>query len=188
MKEFKFALLSEKARAPERGEGNVGYDVFAYGDHILNIGETRIIPLGFYAVLEEGYGAFAWDRGSFGARGLHIFRQLITNEDGSIDLNSSIEIVPFAGVVDFGYRGQWAVILHNFSNRLFQIKHQDRVTQFIIQKCELPILIPIPMEELLAIPSSRGAGALGSTDGVDPEKAQELISGGKSQDEIFRMK
>lgn len=174
MKELLFALINESAKGPYREPDSVGFDMFACGPHILNPGDTKIIPLGFHAALDAGYGAFVWDRSSFGAKGIHIFRQLIENPSMLKDM---ADIVTFGGCLDWSYRGQWGVILHNFTDKIYAIEHQAKIGQFVIQKCELPVPRQIPMDELLAIPSLRGQGGFGSTDGQNTaESAQAKIS------------
>ncbi len=173
--DIKIALTSEKSKAPYKEPDSVGYDVFSYGDHILNVNETKIIPLGFHMALPQNHGAFIWDRSSFGSKGIHVFRQLIENP---AILEDQFRITPFGGVIDFGYRGQMGVILHNFSNKLYAIKHHDRIAQMVVQKCEdLPLTL-ITMEELLKIPSMRGMKGLGTSDGQNTEaSAQAAIAG-----------
>jgi dUTPase len=187
MVKFHYALISHLAKAPTREEGSVGYDVYAYGDHIVNIDETKIIPVGFHAALEDGYAAFMWDRSSFGAKGIHIYRQMISNPDM---VSQIFDVNVFGGVIDYGFRGQWAVILHNFSNKIFPIAHRQRIGQFIIQKCEdLELIELASIDDILAIPSLRGQKGLGCSDNQNNEEtAQKAIASAANSEEAFRMK
>lgn len=160
-------LLNDDAKMPERCEDSVGYDMFAFGDHIIPPGQTKIIPAGFAAALEEGYGAFFWDRSGMGAKGIHTFHE-------SYQLTQEMEVLPFSGVIDDGYRGQWGVVLHNFSSENFVIKHQQKIAQFVIHECARPI----PRRVTSLPPSKRGARGFGSTDqGKTEQQTQELVGG-----------
>jgi len=138
-----FALIDSRAKGPCRAtDDSVGYDMFAFGDHVIYGGETRLIPVGFHAVIEPGYAAFMWDRSSMGVKGIH----------------------RFAGCIDPGYRGQWGVVLHNASGVTWSISHGDKIAQFVIQKCETPVPFEMSLAALLEkYPSERGQGGFGST-------------------------
>src|SRR5687768_15479121 len=101
MNELIIALINDKAKPPHRQDDSIGYDVFAFSDHTLSPGETKIIPVGFHAALPIDHGAFVWDRSSFGAKGIHIFHQMVTS------ITDLASLMPFGGVIDWSYRGQW---------------------------------------------------------------------------------
>lgn len=171
--EFKYALINNDAKAPDRQPDSVGYDCYSFGAHVLNPGETKIIPLGFHAMLSPGYGCFVWDRSSFGSKGIHIFRQLVENTSLAVEMFSNVIL---GGVLDWSYQGQYGVILHNMGTKIFSIAHQARIAQFVIQKCELPIPKRITIEELQAIPSIRGQAGFGCSDGQNTiTSAQDKI-------------
>lgn len=179
------ALINDQAKAPTREPESVGYDVYAYGQHAISPDETKIIPLGINIALPPGYGAFIWDRSSFGAKGIHIFRELISTEAFSQD---TFNLVSFGGVIDWSYRGQMGVILHSFLKEIYVIKHGDRLAQFIIQKCEeFPIEI-ITMEDYLELPpTDRNISGFGSSDGqTTPEEAQAAITKAKTSEEMWK--
>jgi dUTP pyrophosphatase len=161
MKVLRVKRLYPTALLPVRNGDSNGYDVFAYSDHILSVGETRIIPCGFAAELEPGYVAVIWDRSGFGAKGVHTFHELV-------NISDDLRVVPFSGVIDQNYRGQWGVVLHNFSRNPFNIKHGDRVAQILFLKSELPVVVEA--QELSE--TDRGGKGFGTT----AEKAQEMIS------------
>lgn len=169
---LRVALVNDQAKPPYREEHSVGFDCFSFGYNILSPGETKLIPLGFHAALPDGYGAFIWDRSSFGSRGIHTFHQLITNQQL---LEEIYNAVPFAGVLDWSYRGQWGVVLHNFSNKIYEYPHGSKITQFVILKCELMDVEVISMDDLMAIPSERGTAGFGSTDEIKGEIQKQSI-------------
>jgi len=171
-----FMPMSDQTVLPTREKGSVGYDVYAYGDHNISPGETKIIPLGFRMALPCDYAAFVWDRSSYGAKGIHIFKDLI--EDFSL--------VPFGGVLDYAYRGQCGVILHSFCSNIHSMPHGTKVAQFIVQKCEdfkIEIMTPEQWEASDIAKTDRGEKGLGCSDGQNTSAtAQKLISdGGKKQ-------
>ncbi len=174
---IKYALVGENAKAPTIEEESVGYDVYAYGPHIINPGETKIVPLGFHAVLPVGHGAFIWDRSSFGAKGIHVYRQLIINQ---ADVEEAFRLHTLGGVIDWSYRGQWGVILHNLRKEFYAINHGDKIAQFVVLECKHFALEEMGMDALLAIESKRGMKGLGCSDGQNTaESAQKIIAEGK---------
>lgn len=144
MKELVYALLNPDAKPPQRESHSAGYDLFAFGDHCINFGDTSLIPLGFFAALEEGYAAFLWDRSSMGVAGVH----------------------RFAGLIDWSYRLQWKAVLHNFSRTPLIIHHGDKIVQAAIQKVELPILTNVSLEDFQKNYPSERKGGFGTTGGV----------------------
>jgi dUTP pyrophosphatase len=179
-------LISAQSRAPTREPDSVGYDVYAYGDHILSPNETRIVPLGIRVALPHGHAAFLWDRSSFGAKGIHIFRQLVTVTDYPQD---QFQIVPFGGVIDWSYRGQVGAILHNFMpGQVYWIRHGDRIAQMVIQKCELLPIEIVDDDDYMQLESIRGIGGFGSSDSPSPPSTDTDNDNDNSQSEQFRMK
>ena len=174
---MKFVKLNDKAKLPTREPDSVGYDVYAFGDHLLSPGETKIIPLGFAAAIPDGHAAFIWDRSSFGAKGIHVFRQFV--EMPPVDL---AKMVSFGGCLDWSYRGQWGLILHSFHDQIYAIKHQQKLSQFVVQACVLEPIEEVTQEEFEALPATiRGKAGYGCSDGQNtPESAQAKIENGDS--------
>jgi dUTP pyrophosphatase len=159
MKELKVVLLHDKAVPPKRAYNSNGFDLHAYGNHIISVNETKIISTGFAAELDPGYVALVWDRGSLGSQG----------------------ITTLAGVIDSDYRGIWSVVLHNLSDQQFLINHGDKIAQFLIHRVEHPEVIIV--KELST--TERGAKALGSTDkGTTAEEAQNTLAAGHKSDKL----
>jgi len=176
--ELPWAAVNDQTVPPSQQPDSIGWDVFSYGEHIISPGHTKIIPLGFHAALPPGYAAFVWDRSSFGAKGLHVFREMIINSP-----QDTPDVVPFGGLIDWSYRGQWGIILHSFMREPFMIRHGMRVAQIVIQELPAVNWVQVSMEDLLAIPSERGQKGLGSSEGVESTDAQELITGAASTEE-----
>jgi len=176
--ELPWAAVNDQTVPPSQQPDSIGWDVFSYGEHIISPGHTKIIPLGFHAALPPGYAAFVWDRSSFGAKGLHVFREMIINSP-----QDTPDVVPFGGLIDWSYRGQWGIILHSFMREPFMIRHGMRVAQIVIQELPAVNWVQVSMEDLLAIPSERGQKGLGSSEGVESTDAQEQITEAASTEE-----
>ncbi len=161
-----FAKLKEEAVLPSKREEDAGYDVFACLTHaFLRIPpmQTVMIPTGIASACPSGYYFQIEERGSTGSRG----------------------IAKRCGVIDSGYRGEWFLPMTNLNPiPLFIAKSSARpmleksvmkgraLVHYTDKAIAQAILLQVPQadirqisyEELLAIPSSRGTGALGSTD------------------------
>ncbi len=64
-----------------------------------------------------------------------------------------------AGVVDYDYRGEVRVVLHNSNKVVYRVKSGDRIAQGIMEKIERPQIIET--EELDE--TMRGESGFGST-------------------------
>ena len=73
------------------------------------------IPLGIATVFDEGYEAQLRARSGLAAK-------------------FGIGLVNGVGTVDAGYRGEWAVILYNYSPDVFAIRPGDRICQVVFNQ------------------------------------------------------
>lgn len=145
---IKFARVSERAKLPDRAHPtDAGADVFACIDEEIVImpNTCAVIPTGLKAEVPPGYMLEIKNRSSVAAK-----RGLIVG----------------ACVIDSGYSGEIFVNLHNVGAMPQKIPHLDKIAQAVL----IPVVHFHPMEcaeeELYEnlIVSSRGDGALGSTD------------------------
>lgn len=91
------------------------------------------------------YGAFIWDRSSYGAKGVRAI---------GFDVATK-----FAGCIEGTYRGEWKVVLLNCSYKPLEVKVGNKVAQVVFQEVQLPV-----GEEVDELPESvRGTGGFGST-------------------------
>lgn len=171
MKNIKILKIHSKAKISYPSKNSAGYDLYALYDFIIpraifnpdmrvdlddyidtdmykyNINPKRIIPgimklpLGIKSEFSEDYVALLWDRSSLGEKGITVL----------------------GGVIDATYRGEWAVILANVSNKDYTGKAGDKIVQVLFQKIERPELIFVTKEDELTI-TNRGQGGFGSTD------------------------
>lgn len=169
MVEVKFAKVHPNAIIPSKRDEDMGFDIYACFDEdymVIKPHETKLIPTGIASSCEVDYGFVLRERGSTGSKGIALR----------------------AGVIDSGYRNEWFVGLTNTTNvNLFITKLDDIETlndyweiegmltddifypysKAIAQALVVPVpkvnVEEIPYEELKAIESERGMGALGSS-------------------------
>ena len=162
----KFAKVRPTAKIPTKRVEDAGYDIYADFEEpfiLINPHETVMIPTGIASACDTDYCFVLKERGSTGTKG----------------------IAQRCGIIDSGYRDEWFVPITNTTDDYIMIAKSDDVntdvfgsipTKKIIRYpyekaiCQA-LVIPVPTvdveeytyEELLAIPSSRGTGALGSS-------------------------
>lgn len=163
----KFAKIHPDAKIPSKRKEDMGFDIYACFDDdyvIIRPHETKLIPTGIASSCDTGYGFVLRERGSTGSKGIAIR----------------------AGVIDSGYRNEWFVGLTNTTDKALYIsKFEDLYeldqnyygispdgfvypySKAIAQALVLPVpdvnVEEITYEELKAITSERGLGALGSS-------------------------
>lgn len=162
---IKFAKVRPTAIIPTKRDEDAGFDIYANFEEDFRIippHETRIIPSGIACACDTDYCLILKERGSTGTKGM----------------------AQRCGVIDSGYRGEIGIPITNTTEAPIVISKTDSIedifgeiapTNVIIYPYEKAIaqllVIPVPVvdveeytyEELKAIPSSRGLGALGSS-------------------------
>lgn len=135
---IKLKKTRDDALLPTYGHpGDVGMDVYAHEDVVINPGEHARIYNGFAMEFPHGYAAIVKDKSSISKAGLHTM----------------------GGVFDAGYRGEYNVHLVNLSDKPYRVEKGDKVAQILIiptEQAEFEVV-----EELSS--SERGEGAFGST-------------------------
>ena len=174
----KFAKLRPTAIIPTKREEDAGFDIYANFEEdymLIKPHETVMIPTGIASACDSDYCFILKERGSTGTKG-------IAQRCGVIDSGYRSEwFVPITNTTDN------LIIIHKQNVTLDIIKDiaykytsdiankifgADMPTLYPYEKaiCQA-LVIPVPTvdveeytyEELLAIPSSRGTGALGSS-------------------------
>jgi dUTP pyrophosphatase len=148
---LEYAKVRPSAISPERANpSDAGLDVFFSPEEpisvVLNPGESKILSTGLKFGVPHGYMLEVKNRSSVAAK-----RSLIVG----------------ACVVDSGYDGEVFINLHNVGNNLQVLSTGDKIAQLVMT----PVIHFRPVEAteetLYSYPmtiSSRGDGALGSTD------------------------
>ena len=136
--------LNENAVIPKRQTPySAGYDLCACGeDTVIQVGETAKIHTGISAEVD----------GSKDVVLLIYARSSLASKFGIAPANC-------VGVVDWDYRGEIIVALHNSGKEAFTVKHGDRIAQLVIT----PVFTP-DVEEVTELSETvRGEGGFGST-------------------------
>ena len=162
--ELKFAKTREGAVIPSKRDEDAGYDIYACIEDTIVImpHTTEIVPSGIAAAIEPEYCLLLQERGSTGTKG----------------------IAQRCGVIDSGYRGEIMVPLTNTTDRPILLYNPEKVSNTVafvgaVEPIRYPtnkaitqaLVLPVPKveveeityDELLAIPSERGTGRLGSS-------------------------
>ena len=162
----KFAKVRPTAKIPTKRVEDAGYDIYADFEEpfiLINPHETVMIPTGIASACDADYCFVLKERGSTGTKG----------------------IAQRCGIIDSGYRDEWFVPITNTTDDYIMIAKSDDVNTDVFGSIPMKkiirypyekaicqaLIIPVPTvdveeytyEELLAIPSSRGTGALGSS-------------------------
>ncbi len=156
---IKFAKVKPEAKIPTKRDEDAGYDIYpCFEDDFILIPphHTRMIPTGIACACDKDYCFIVKERGSTGTKGM----------------------AQRCGVIDSGYRNEIFVPITNttvFDMYIIKKRGQNLslcATLYPYEKAIAQLLlVPVPIadveectyEELKAIPSSRGMGALGSS-------------------------
>jgi dUTP pyrophosphatase len=118
-------------------EGDAGLDLRAVKECIVKKGSRETIPTGIKVAIPTGYFGLVKDRSGLASKkGIH----------------------SFAGVVDSGYRGEVAVVVHNAGEEDFTVDVGMRIAQLLI----IPVAY-VEVKEAILDSTSRGEGGWGST-------------------------
>lgn len=158
---IKFAKVKPNAIIPTKRNEDGCYDIYACVDEIqivIEPHEITTIPTGIASAFSEKY------------------RFDVQRERGS---TGSIGLSPKCGQIDSGYRGEWFLKMQNTTSKRIVISkvvdekyEDDKIVFYPMKKavCQAALeFVPvvdqeeINFDELKAIPSLRGDGALGSS-------------------------
>ena len=162
----KFAKVRPTAKIPTKRVEDAGYDIYADFEEpfiLINPHETVMIPTGIASACDTDYCFVLKERGSTGTKGM----------------------AQRCGIIDSGYRSEWFVPITNTTDNYIMIAKSDNTSTDVFSSIPMKkiirypyekaicqaLVIPVPTvdveeytyEELLAIPSNRGTGALGSS-------------------------
>ncbi|NVF11862.1 dUTP diphosphatase [Anaerococcus sp. AGMB00486] len=126
-----------KYKAPyilSKKDGDIGYDVRAIEDRLLEPMETATISTGVFLELDDGF--YADLRGRSG--------------------NSSRGLICNLGLIDTSYRGEIKASITNLTGNDYEIKKGDRVGQLVFRKESM-----VNLEKVLEIDSNTDRGVRG---------------------------
>jgi len=142
-----FKLTHPNAKLPqEKRPGDVGFDVSAVEKTVIPAGATSLVKTGLQLAdmptRINGVGAFLKVEGRSGMALKGIF--------------------PVGGIIDPTYRGEIGIILHNSSDKKYEIAEGDRIAQLLVYMVNASPFIK--MEEAQSITDSvRGSDGFGSS-------------------------
>ncbi|GMQ56962.1 dUTP diphosphatase [Vallitalea sediminicola] len=123
-------------------EDAAGMDLYACLEEevLLEKGKIKLIPTGLKIALPSGYEAQIRPR-------------------SGLALKHGISLVNTPGTIDADYRGEIKVIMINFGEDDFTIKHGERIAQMVINKIE-----QVDLEVVEGLENTeRGSGGFGHT-------------------------
>ena len=176
---IKFAKVRPDAIIPSKRDEDMGYDIYACFDEsyiLINPHETKLIPTGIASACDPGYGFLLFERGSTGSKGIARRCGVIdsgyrdqwfvgltntTNSKLFISKLNSQELVE-ALCTDKEDLIAWKLAEDEVLNSIVY-----PYSKAIVQAIVAPVLKTSEQElsydDLKAIPSKRGLGALGSS-------------------------
>lgn len=170
----KFAKVRPDAKIPSKRQEDMGFDIYACFEEdyiVFQPHETKLISTGIASSCDPEYGFLLRERGSTGSKGMALR----------------------CGVLDSGYRNEWFIGITNSTDEyMFITKLESRETMLdyfgnnfgalfnetsdftfypYSKAIAQALVVPVPeveveelsYEDLKAIPSERGLGALGSS-------------------------
>ncbi len=143
MVRLQFKKLSATAKVPQKNhKEDCGYDLFADSpDSTVYVtpGETKIVSTNIAVMPGEGY--YCDIRGRSGM-----------NSKGKLAI---------LGLVDSNYTGQYGIVLFNSTKETIEIKHHDKIAQFVVQKLVESELVEV--QEFNLQEGQRGDKAFGAS-------------------------
>ena len=136
-----FKSLHENSKLPYRADlYSSGFDLFSIEEKILFPKEVYLFKLGFSLEFSEKLEAQIRSR-------------------SGLSLNHGVIVLNSPGTVDSSYRGEVGVILHNISDKKYEVHEGDKIAQMVFQW--VPD-IEFEIRETLS-KTQRGSGGFGST-------------------------
>ena len=184
-----FAKVHPEAIVPTKDDENAGYDIYACFDEdymIIPAHTTKLIPTGIASALSEKYYLQVHERGSTGSKGMkysagvvdasyrgQIFVALsnVNSKDIIISKLDKKELFDKHGVDEFDGRairygdGEFDYVYEEDYPYYEPIiyPYTKAIAQLVVHEVPKMNVQEISYEELKAIPSKRGDGALGSS-------------------------
>ena len=141
--------LSETAKLPSYGSSAAaGLDVRSDEDCVIGAGERKCIGTGI---------CIEWIKNDENDENPEDFYMRIGARSG-LAIKKGINV--FGGIVDFDFRGEYKIILHNSGNEEFIVNKNDRIAQLLltrITRCS-EIVLQTELSQ-----TERGEGGFGST-------------------------
>jgi len=175
----KFAKVRPDAIIPDKRDEDMGFDIYACFDEdymVINPHETKLIPTGIASACDPGYGFLLFERGSTGSKGIARRCGVIDSgyrNEWFVGLTNTTNKVMFisklnteelieARVLDKENPIDWKLADDEVLNSIVY-PYSKAIVQALIAPVPSVNREEISYEDLKAIPSERGLGALGSS-------------------------
>lgn len=120
--------------------GAAGMDVRAAENCTLEIGETKLVAIGFSLAIPDGF-------------------EVQLRPRSGLALKHGITLLNSPATIDSDYRGEVKVILTNLGQQTFVVNRGDRIAQMVVARVErVELQIVGELDE-----TSRGSGGFGHT-------------------------
>lgn len=179
MVNIKFAKIRQDAIIPSKRNEDMGYDIYACFDEdymVINPHETKLIPTGIASACDPGYGFLLFERGSTGSKGIarrcgvidsgyrnEWFVGLTNTTNSKLFISKlNIEELTEALVLDKENQIDWKLAEDEVINSIVY-PYSKAIVQAIVTEVLETNEQELSYEDLKAIPSERGMGALGSS-------------------------
>ena len=175
----KFAKVRPDAIIPSKRDEDMGFDIYACFDEdymVINPHETKLIPTGIASACDPGYGFLLFERGSTGSKGIarrcgvidsgyrnEWFVGLTNTTDSKLFISklNNKELVEML-CIDHENLIDWKIAEDEVLNSIVY-PYSKAIVQALVAPVPKTNREEISYEDLKAIPSERGLGALGSS-------------------------
>lgn len=174
-----FAKVKPDAIIPSKRDEDMGFDIYACFDEdyiVINPHETKLVPTGLASACDPGYGFVVFERGSTGSKGIarrcgvidsgyrnewFIGLTNTTNQKLFISKLNTDELIE-ALVIDKDNPIDWKLADDEVLNSIVY-PYSKAIAQALVMPVPKVHGHNISYDDLKAIPSERGLGALGSS-------------------------
>lgn len=174
----KFAKVKPNAKIPSKRMEDMGFDIYACFDEdyiLIDPHETKLIPTGIASSCDPGYGFLLKERGSTGSKGIALRCGVIdsgyrnqwfvgltnTTERGLVI--SKLDKMDTTALICDTTRGDLLLSESDVDRLLFIYPYSKAIAQALVIPVPEVEVDELSYDELMAIPSERGTGKLGSS-------------------------
>lgn len=162
METLRFAKVRD-VKSPERGTAkSAGIDFFVPNDFFatqVEAGEDLLIPSGIRVDIPEGYMLLGADKS-----GVSTSKQAVVDAGRNPKKGAFISpTIIGAKIIDEDFQGELHIHIINVGKFPIMVRPGMKISQFILVPVDYCALQEVPVDELFAETTERGAGCFGST-------------------------
>lgn len=160
-----FQKITETAQVPKRAhDTDAGLDLCADESLIIRPGETKLVSTGLKMEMdssrEKKFGALGTQKDIYAKATLEKDLTMVAFVCARSGMAvKGIEVLNSPGVIDYSYRGEIKVILHNSSRENYEVVKGNRIAQLVC----MYVLLPEIFEVETLSETTRGEGGFGSS-------------------------